>query len=278
MTIRTGSTRDDMTRTSLPRQTGFVSEATYDRIGIGYAQARRADPRIAAKIVAALGDARSVLNVGAGTGSYEPAGREVTAVEPSAEMIAQRPVGAAPVVQASAESLPFEDDSFDVAIAINSDHHWHNRERGLREMTRVARHRVLLLNADPSRALEFWLTRDYLPGFADLIPEPYRREGHWCAELERILGEVEAQPVPIPHDCLDGFYQAYWRRPSAYCDERVRRGISVFHRLPEDEVADAMERLRQDLDNGTWNERNERLLGLSELDIGLCVVTAEASG
>ena len=278
MTINTGSGFDDMAQPSLPRQTGSVSDAAYNRIGVGYAQARRADPRIAAKIVGALGDARSVLNVGAGTGSYEPSGREVTAVEPSAEMIAQRPVGAAPVVQASAESLPFEDDSFDVAMAINSDHHWGNRERGLREMTRVARHRVLLLNADPSRTLEFWLTRDYLPGFADLIPEPYRREGHWCTELERILGEVEAQPVPIPHDCLDGFYQAYWRRPNAYCDERVRRGTSVFHRLPEDEVADAMKRLRQDLDDGTWNERNKQLLGLSELDVGLRLVIAKPSG
>jgi SAM-dependent methyltransferase len=252
-----------------------VPEAAYDSIGVGYAKALRTDPRIAAKIVEALGNARSVLNVGAGTGSYEPAGREVTAVEPSAEMISQRPPGAAPVVQASAEALPFENDSFDAAMAIVSDHHWPDRRAGLREMARVARHRVLVLNADPSLTLEFWLTRDYLPGFAGLIPE-YCRKGQWREELETALGKVEVQPVPVPHDCLDGFYQAYWRRPSAYCDKRVRDGTSVFHRLPEDEVADAMERLRQDLDSGAWNERNAELLHLSDLDIGLRLAIAES--
>jgi SAM-dependent methyltransferase len=255
-----------------------MTEAAYDRIGVDYGKARQTDPRIAAKIDEALGDARSVLNVGAGTGSYEPAGREVTAVEPSAEMISQRPPGTVPAIQASAEALPFEDDSFDAAMAIVSDHHWKDRPAGLREMTRVARDRVLLLNADPSLTLEFWLTRDYLPGFADLVPEQYRQQGHWRAELESLLGKIEVQPVPIPHDCLDGFYQAYWRRPSAYCDERVRRGTSVFHRLPEDEVADAMERLQRDLDDGTWHERNAGLLGLSELDLGLRLVTAKLSG
>jgi SAM-dependent methyltransferase len=258
------------------RNTRFVTEAAYDRIGVDYAKARRTDPRIAARIAAALGNARSVLNVGAGAGSYEPLGREVTAVEPSAEMISQRPSGSAPVVQASAEALPFENDSFDAAMAIMSDHHWRERRAGLLEMARVSRHRVLLLNADPSLALEFWLTRDYLPGFADLIPGQYRQKGRWRAELESLLGEVEVQTVLTPHDCLDGFYQAYWRRPSAYCDERIRRGVSVFHRLPEDEVADAMKRLRRDLDDGTWNERNAGLLGLSELDVGLRLVTAKA--
>ncbi len=254
-----------------------MTEAAYDRIGVGYAQARRADPRIAARIVEALGDANSVLNVGAGTGSYEPADREVTAVEPSAEMISQRPTGTVPVVQASAEALPFEDDSFDAAMAIVSDHHWRDRPAGLLEMARVARRRVLLLNADPSLAPEFWLTRDYLPGFADLIPERYRHKGQWRAELESLLGEIEVQPVPVPYDCLDGFYQAYWHRPSAYCEEQIRHGTSVFHRLPEDEVADAMERLRQDLDDGSWAERNAQLLGLSELDVGLRLVIAELS-
>jgi len=255
-----------------------VTEAAYDRIGVGYTKARRTDPRIAAKIVEALGNARSVLNVGAGTGSYEPTDREVTAVEPSTEMISQRPIGTAPVVQASAEALPFEDDSFDAAMAIISDHHWRDRPAGLREMARVARLRVLLVNADPSLALEFWLTRDYLPGFADLIPERYRHKGQWREELEGFLGEVDMQPVPVPHDCLDGFYQAYWRRPSAYCDERVRHGISVFHRLHAGEVTDAMERLQRDLGDGSWNERNARLLDLPELDVGLRLVIAELSG
>lgn len=255
-----------------------MTEVAYDRIGVGYGTARRADPKIAARIADALGNARSVLNVGAGTGSYERVGREVTAVEPSAEMISQRPVGTAPVLRASAEALPFENDSFDAAMAIISDHHWRHRPAGLREMARVARHRVLLLNVDPSLVQQFWLTRDYLPGIADLIPEPYRRKGHWQAELESLLAKVEVQQVPVPHDCLDGFYQAYWRRPSAYLREQVRRGISVFHRLPVDEVADAMARLRQDLDNGAWGERNGRLLDLPELDVGLRLVIAKLSG
>jgi SAM-dependent methyltransferase len=254
-----------------------MAEAAYDRIGVGYTTARRTDPRIAAQILKALGNARNILNVGAGTGSYEPLGREVTAVEPSAEMISQRPTGATPVVQASAEALPFEDNRFDAAMAINSDHHWRERQVGLREMARVARGRVLLVNADPNIALEFWLTRDYLPGVVGLIPEQYRHKGEWRAELESVLGEVEVQPVPVPHDCLDGFYQAYWRRPRAYCDERIRRGTSVFHLLPESEVADAMERLRRDLDDGAWDERNARLRDLPELDVGLRLVIAKPS-
>jgi len=252
-----------------------VTEVAYDRIGADYGAARHADPKIAAQIEEALGDARTVLNVGAGTGSYEPADRSLTAVEPSTAMIAQRPSGAAPVVQASAEALPFDDGSFDAAMAIFSDHHWSDREAGLREMTRVARHQVLLLNADPGLAQRFWLTRDYLPGFVDLIPEPYRAPKYWGEELRRLLGEVELAPMPVPHDCRDGFYQAYWRRPHAYLDQRVRDGISVFHRLPDSEVAKAMAQLRRDLDDGAWEERNGGIRDATELDVGLRLATAE---
>ena len=255
-----------------------MSKAIYDRIGRGYGDRRRADPRIAAQIEEALGDARSVLNVGAGTGSYEPGDRAVTAVEPSTEMIAQRPAGAAPAIQASAEELPFEDGSFDAAMAIISDHHWSDRAAGMREMLRVARRRVLVLNADPGRADSFWLTRDYLPGFIDLVPEPYRRPGFWERELRDLLGEVEVHPVPVPHDCRDGFFQAYWRHPRDYLDRSVRDGISVFHRLPAVEVSTAMERLRRDLDEGRWEERVGRLRELTELDVGLRLVVAPAPG
>jgi SAM-dependent methyltransferase len=222
----------------------------------------------------ALGDSRSVLNVGAGTGSYEPGGRDVRAVEPSAEMIAQRPPGSALAVRASAETLPFDDASFDAAMAIFSDHHWSDRAAGLREMRRVARGPVVILNADPALAEAFWLTRDYLPGFRDLIPEPYRRHGHWLEELRELLGPAEERTVPVSHDCRDGFYQAYWRRPRAYLERRIREGISVFHRLPEDEVATAMERLRRDLEDGGWDERNSNLLAAKELDVGLRLVIA----
>lgn len=251
-----------------------MAEATYDRIGAGYGNARRADPRIAARIEEALGGARSVINIGAGTGSYEPPGRDVTAIEPSARMIAQRPPGSAPAVQAVAEELPFEDDSFDVAMAIVADHHWDDRAMGLGEMRRVARDRVLILNADPGLAGSFWLTRDYLPGFLALIPERYRRPGRWSEELRLLLGDADVRPVPVPHDCYDGFYQAYWRRPRAYTDRSVRDGISVFHRLPRAEVAAAMRRLRDDLDSGAWRRRNGPLCEADELDVGLRLVVA----
>lgn len=247
----------------------------YDRIGRGYSGHRQTDPRIAAAIETALGGAQTVLDVGAGAGSYEPAGREVVAVEPSAEMIAQRSPGAAPAIQASAEALPFADDSFDAAMAVFSDHHWQDRAAGLREMRRVARGRVVILNADPGLAESFWLTRDYLPIFAELIPAPYRRAGHWLEELGNLLGPVEAVEVPVPHDCRDGFYQSYWRRPRAYLEPRVRETISVFHRLAEADVATAMDELRRDLDDGGWEERNAELLDATELDVGLRLAIAD---
>jgi SAM-dependent methyltransferase len=252
-----------------------VDEAIYNRVGRRYSARRRTDPRIAAAVEGALGDARSVVNVGAGTGSYEPAGREVIAIEPSAVMIAQRPAGAAPVIQAAAESLPLADDSVDAAMAIFSDHHWSDRAAGMREMRRVARERVVLLNADPALGDRFWLVRDYLPSFMDLVPEPYREPGHWKAELRELLGGLEVSAVPVPHDCRDGFFVAYWRRPEAYLDEAVRESISVFHLLPPAEVDAAVERLRSDLRDGTWAARNAGLLGRSELDVGLRLVLAE---
>jgi SAM-dependent methyltransferase len=252
-----------------------VPATTYDQIGRGYLGVRQTDPRIAARIDEALGDARSVLNVGAGAGSYEPADRDVTAIEPSEVMIAQRPPGSAPVIQASAEELPLDDDSFDAAMAIVSDHHWRDRAAGLREMVRVARHRVLILNADPGLADRFWLTRGYLPSFISLIPERYRESGYWAEELRSLIGDVEIRPVPVPHDCRDGFYQAYWRRPRAYLDPRIRNSISVFHRLPQTEVSDAMERLRSDLDDGVWEERYSDLRAALELDVGLRLVVSE---
>jgi SAM-dependent methyltransferase len=251
-----------------------VAEASYDRLGRGYAARRASDPRIAAAIERALGDARSVVNVGAGTGSYEPADREVIAVEPSAVMIAQRPAGSAAAVQASAEALPLEDDSVDAAMAIVTDHHWSDRRAGMREMLRVARKRVVVMNVDPAWTERFWLIRDYLPSFLDLVPEPYREPGFWGDEMAELLGDLEIRPVPVPHDCRDGFFQAYWRRPDAYLDEAVRNSISVFHVLPAEEIGAALERLRADLDDGTWEARNAELLELKELDVGLRLVVS----
>ena len=242
----------------------------YDTLGVGYAAVRQEDPRLAARIRAALGDARSVLNVGAGAGSYEPADLDVTAVEPSAVMRAQRPPGAAPVIDARAEELPFEDDSFDAAMAILSDHHWGDHERGLAELRRVARRRVVLFNAQPHSVVDSWLVRDYLPGFAGLVPDGYSLE----QTLER-LGGGRIEPVPIPHDCRDGFMHAYWRRPRAYLDPRIRAGISVFGILPREAVDEMVSRLAADLDSGEWARRNGALLELDELDLGYRLVVAE---
>ncbi len=247
----------------------------YDEIGRTYTVTRRPDPRFATAIRAALGDARTVLNVGAGTGSYEPADREVTAVEPSPVMIAQRPPGAPPAIQANAEQLPFEDDSFDAAMAIISDHHWHDRLRGISEMRRVARRRVVICNADPGAQDRFWLTAEYLPEFLDLLPPRYRAPGAWARDLYETLGDIQLVPLAVPHDCEDGFYGAFWRRPDAYLDPRVRAGISVFWRLAAEHVDRAVAELGDDLASGAWERRHADLLRLTELDLGFYVVIAE---
>lgn len=256
------------------QQDGGDTEPLYDRLGQSYSKTRHADARIAAAIWDALGDARTVLNVGAGSGAYEPTDREVVAVEPSSVMIAQRPEGAATVIQGSADRLPFGDASFDAVMAVLSDHHWRDRKQGLRELRRVARRRVVLFNANPGEADLFWLSSEYLPGFFALIPERYRAPGAWQRELEEVFGAVRLTAVPIPHDCTDGFYGAYWRRPAAYLDPEVRDGISVFSRLSSVEVESGLESLRADLSSGAWHERHRDLLRRCEVHLGYYVVIA----
>jgi SAM-dependent methyltransferase len=233
----------------------------YDTIGATYTVTRRTEPRIAAQVWTALGDARTVLNVGAGTGSYEPPGRDVTAVEPSAVMRAQRPAGAAPCVDAVAESLPFTDQSFDAAMAFATIDHWRDPVAGLREMRRVAR-RVVAFTYDASNPDRFWLNRDYLPEFAGL----------WAGRpsLTELAGAIGArtEPVLIPWDCADGFYHAYWRRPEAYLDEHVRRGMSVWARVGPDAEQRAVQGLRDDLASGRWAERNRDLVDLHDAELG----------
>jgi ubiquinone/menaquinone biosynthesis C-methylase UbiE len=248
---------------------GAMSSAPlYDTIGATYTATRRTEPRIAAQVWAALGDARTVLNVGAGTGSYEPPDREVTAVEPSAVMRAQRPAGAAPCVAASAESLPFEDQSFDAAMAFATVHHWLDPIAGLREMQRVAR-RVVVFTCDTTERSwrrRFWLTRDYLPEVAA------SRDG-LATELARAIG-ARMEPVLVPWDCADGFFEAYWRRPEAYLDENVRRGISVWSSVGPDIEARAVRNLSADLASGRWAERNRDLLDLEAAELGLRLLIA----
>ena len=171
----------------------------------------RPDQRIASAIEAALGDAQ-VVNIGAGTGSYEPLGRTVIAVEPSEVMIRQRPAGAAPCLRGSAEALPLETASVDAAMAILSAHHWTDLERGFSEMARVARKRAVLLTWVPDAA-PFWLTEDYFPEIAAHDRTIFPSAAALTAMLERMIGPVHMTPVPIPHDCTDGLLCAYWRRP-----------------------------------------------------------------
>ena len=249
----------------------------YDRIGREYAATRHTDPRIARAIWSALADARTVLNVGAGTGHYEPDDREVVALEPSDVMISQRSPGAAPVVQGRAESLPFEDDSFDAVMAVLSDHHWSDRRRGLAELRRVARDRIVLFNANPGEAALFWMTTEYLPEFLELIPARYRRPRAWEDELRATLGDVELTAVPVPHDCRDGFYGAYWREPEAYLEPRIRAGISVFSQLGAGTVDRAVEALGADVRTGRWLDRHRELLTMDALHLGYYVITAEAN-
>ena len=246
------------------------SAQLYDSIGATYTVTRRTEPRIADRVWAALGDARTVLNVGAGTGSYEPPGRDVTAVEPSALMRAQRPPGTAPCVAAVAESLPFEDQSFDAAMAFSTVHHWQDPIAGLREMRRVAR-RVVVFTFDASTTgwlRRFWLTRDYLPEFADLfLGRPS------LTEQARAIG-ARVEPVLIPWDCADGFFEAYWRRPGAYLDDHVRRGVSVWARLGPDVEQRAVHSLRDDLASGRWAARNRDLVALDAAELGLRLLVA----
>jgi SAM-dependent methyltransferase len=243
-------------------------------MGIGYRQVRRPDPRIAARIEVALGNARTVLNVGAGTGSYEPADRELTAVEPSQVMIDQRSPTAAPVVKARAEQLPFEDDSFDAAMAIITVHHWGDLGAGLAEMRRVARQRVVVLTFDPAPMADLWLVRDYFPRTLEIHGDAMPP----IEELVALLGPAATiEPVPIPRGCEDGFFCALWDRPELHLDPEVRQASSVWHLMAAEETERGLAALRADLESGAWDERHGHLRTAPELDVGLRLVVASAA-
>ncbi|GJL86680.1 MAG: hypothetical protein DHS20C03_03890 [Minwuia thermotolerans] len=236
----------------------------YDTIGINYANLRQPDPRIEAANGAALGDAVTVLNVGAGTGSYEPADRTVTALEPSIEMIRQRPAGAAPVIRGLAEDLPFADNAFDAVMAVLTVHHWSDQPKGLAELRRVARGPVVILTFDPAHR-GFWLT-DYLPELISIDATQMPPMSAYAAAL----GPVRITPVPIPHDCADGFLAAYWHRPAAYLDHRIRAAISCFWAI--EDVEAKLERLARDLETGAWEAKYGDLLGRASCDLGYRLV------
>jgi SAM-dependent methyltransferase len=244
----------------------LTSGRLYERIGGGYTRHRRADPRIAAQITRAIGDASSVVNVGAGTGSYEPAGRRVVAAEPSAVMLDQRDDASAPAVRAVGESLPFPDDAFDVALAVLTIHHWSDPAAGLRELQRVAPRQVIF-HFEPG--YPFWVTDEYVPALRDVDDHAPS-----VADVVAMLGTARVEDVAVPHDCTDGFFAAYWRRPEAYLDPAVRANISNFARTPEDRLAPGLDRLRADLDSGDWDAAHRDLLAQDELDGGYRLIVA----
>ena len=238
----------------------------YDRIGIGYAQFRRPDERIAGRIDAALGQSRSVLNVGAGAGSYEPTSRFVVAVEPSAEMIRQRSRMAAQSIQASADRLAVSGSLLRCRSRDSDDSSLAASRPGLAEMRRVARDRVVIFTWDPEHP-GFWLVQEYFPEILAID----RPNFPTLEEIEKAIGPTEVLALPIPADCSDGFLGAYWRRPEAYLDARARAAISTFSKF---DSAVGIARLRRDLEDGTWSDRYGALLPLPELDIGYRLVTA----
>jgi SAM-dependent methyltransferase len=233
----------------------------YDEIGHGYSRGRRADPRIQQLIDEAVGDARTLVNVGAGIGSYEPVDRHVIAVEPAAEMRAQRSPAAAPCIDAVAEELPFDDASVDLAMAIYTDFHWRDRARGLAEILRVSRRGVVILTVDRDVSARYWLFRDYLPGGNELFAP-------LSAVTSLLPASAQVTPVPIPSDCEDGFVHAFWKRPELLLDPNVHGSMAVFSRISPAERDAGLAQLRADLRSGAWHDRNRALEGLEELDLG----------
>lgn len=240
----------------------------YDTIGRGYGRYRRPDPRIAAQIHAALGQAVQIANIRAGAGAYEPVGRRVTAIEPSQIMIDQRAAGLAPCVRARAEALPFADNSFDAALASLSTHHWQDVAQGLREMRRVTRGACIFLDHDPA-GMHFWLLDEYFPDLKSrlqpLLP---------LAIAAEVFTRVHTEPVPVPRDCTDGFLAAYWARPQYYLKAEARGAISAFATAPHAALERGLQALEQDLASGAWNQRHRDLAGQNVMDLGYRLVIA----
>ena len=248
-----------------------MSVPAYNRLGLNYSDFRRSEPRIEAAIWEALGDARSVVNVGAGAGSYEPTDREVVAVEPSPVMIAQRPQGAAPALEGVAEALPLGEKSLDAAMAVLTIHHWPDLEAGLTEMRRVARRRIVLLTIDAEKNSEVWTLAEYFPEAMaqerELMPS--------VESLEASLPGATIEAVPAPSRCRDEFTSALWDRPELFLDPEILRSSSLWHSLSPAAIERGQERLRADLQSGAWDEKHGHLRTLAELDIGLRLVREE---
>jgi SAM-dependent methyltransferase len=234
---------------------GSAGDANYGAIGKSYSNYRQPEPRIAALINEALGNARTILNVGAGAGSYEPTDRDVTAIEPSASMRAQRPAHLSIAIDGVAEKIPFHDNHFDAAMGTFTIHQWSDLKAGLAEMRRVTRGPVLILTCDPAKVQSFWLN-DYAP---DVLSTEARRYPSMNAIREGFGGEIEIRPVPIPLDCLDGFNEAYYGRPEMLLEDGARLSCSAWSFVPSEVAASYIEQLRSDLQTGRWDEKYGQL-------------------
>jgi SAM-dependent methyltransferase len=242
----------------------------YERHGRTYASHRASDPRIAARILEALGDAKTVVNVGAGTGSYEPDDRWVLAVEPSATMRAQRPPEAAPAIDARAEALPFDDDSFDAAMACVTIHHWDPSQVGLAELRRVARGPVVVFTFDLA-GLPAW-QHDYLAEGVEIELPRFQSIDSVAATFG---GRTRVETIPTPADCTDGFFEAFWNRPERLLDPAVRAAQSMWALLPPGAEERIVERLGASLSSGEWDAEHGHLRELSEREGALRLVVSE---
>lgn len=247
-------------------------DTDYGVAGVGYAAQRRADPTIAALILKALGDARSVLNVGAGAGSYEPSDRTVVALEPDATMRSQRSTEAAPCVIGTAQALPFDDGAFDAVMAISTIHQWTDLPKGLAELRRVARKRVLIMTSDPEAFRRYWLC-DYAPALREKEAPRFVP----ISELVALLGgSARVIPVPVALGCTDGFNEAFYGRPEALLDPQVRASQSCWLRIGPEAEAEAIARLKADLDSGAWDARHSALRTQAFYESSWRLVIAEA--
>jgi SAM-dependent methyltransferase len=239
----------------------------YDQIGINYAQKRKSDPRIAAQILNRLKGAQRILNIGAGTGSYEPQDMNLVALEPSLEMIKQRSADAHPVVQGRAEALPFDNDSFTHALTILSMHHWEDQALAFQEINRVVKEKFITVSWNPE-SRGFWFTQDYFPEIVEMGQDSFPS----ISLFEQYFEDVSVEPLLIPEDCMDGFLAAYWKRPTAYLDQNVRNSISSFSKL--DHIESPLQQLEQDIQSGAWHEKNRSILDQTALDAGYIMISA----
>jgi SAM-dependent methyltransferase len=259
-----------VSRSSEPPITVADPAFDYDLGGHQYSSVRRADPRIAARIHAALGGAARVLNVGAGAGSYEPTDRYVVPLEPSEVMRGQRPPHLAPALAGGAETIPFDDGAFDAAMAVLTVHHWKDRARCLREVRRVTRGPVVIMTFDPDAPTAFWMS-DYAPELAAVERQRY---GPLASVTAPLGGDVRVEPIDVPRDCSDGFQVAYYARPEAFLDPRVRRSQSAWSFLPPGVEERIVAALAGDLRSGRWDEAYGRLRALPAISCQLRIVVA----